>query len=67
MLERGIGQGESASSLILTAMCDILLDFKNKQLHSNEAGFNYSDQINDFADDLVTIMEGKNTVDMQMI
>jgi hypothetical protein len=57
-------------------MYDILLDwidFKNRQLHSNEAGLNFSDQdelaaqFNTFADDLGTIMAGNNAADMQNI
>jgi hypothetical protein len=76
MMERCIRQGESTSSLVLTAMYDILLewiDFKNKQLYSNEAGLNYSDQdalaaqINYFAHNLDTIKTGKNAVYMQKI
>jgi hypothetical protein len=76
MEERGIGQGKSASSLMWTAMYDILLewiDFKNEQLHSNEAGLNYSDQdalaaqMNAFADVLGTITAGKKAADMQKI
>jgi hypothetical protein len=68
MAERGIGQVESASSLMRTAMYDILLewiDLKNRHLNSTETDLDYSDQdaqvaqMNDFAGDLGTITAGK--------
>jgi hypothetical protein len=76
MAEWGLGQGESASSLMWTAMYDILLkwiDLKNRHLHSTETGLDFSDQdaqaaqMNAFADDLGTITAGKNAAAMQKI
>lgn len=74
--ERGIGQGESASSLMWTALYDILLDWidpANRDLHQDEAGLEYSDQdVHDckaaaYADDLATCAGGDNGPRMQQI
>ena len=65
--ERGIGQGESASSLMWTALYDILLewiDLTNNQLHEAEKRLDYSDEDaagacpSAYADDLCTITSG---------
>jgi len=65
--ECGIGQGESASSLMWTALYDMLLEWidpANRPLHSAETDINYSDQdiaethLNAYADDLATITGG---------
>jgi hypothetical protein len=62
--ERGIGQGESASSLMWTALYDILLeriDPANRNQHKAEVDLDYDQndiertQIIAYADDLVTV------------
>ena len=73
--ERGIGQGESLSSLMWTALYDILLEFidpSNRHLHVAE-NLNYSDHdiahtnSNAFADDLATVTSGPNGEYMQQL
>ena len=62
--ERGIGQGESASSLMWTALYDILLEWidpANRHLHVAETGLEYDEEDirltknNAYADDLATL------------
>ena len=76
--ERGIGQGESesASSLMWTALYDILLEWidpKNRHLHKAERHLNYSQndidhtQMDAYADDLATITGGPNAEYMQQL
>ena len=73
--ERGIGQGESASSLMWTALYDILLEWidpANRQLHAAE-NLTYSDEdvrntkMNAYADDLCTITSGQRAGMMQQL
>ena len=73
--DRGIGQGESASSLLWVAMYDILLEWidpRNVHLHADEVSdrpFSADDIrraiINAYADDLATITGGPRAADMQ--
>ena len=74
--QRGIGQGESASSLMWTAMYDILLEWidpKNMQLHSDEVDLAYTmedavaTKLNAYADDLGTLTAGPKRVYMQQV
>ena len=74
--QRGIGQGESASSLMWTALYDILLEWidpSNRHHHTAETTTKYSDEdISEthpgaFADDLVTITGGPHPSKMQQI
>jgi len=74
--ERGIGQGESASSLMWTALYDILLEFidpTNRHLHLAEKNISYSDEdaqkVNPsaYADDLATVTSGPNAEYMQQL
>lgn len=72
---RGIGQGESASSLLWVALYDILLDYidpRNTHLHQDEehpTPFTQADIdhtiINAYADDLATITGGPRAAEMQ--
>ena len=72
--QRGIGQGESASSLMWTALYDILLEWidpANRELHSAESDLHYTAediseaQMNAYADDLCTITGGPNAAHLQ--
>ena len=72
--ERGIGQGESASSLMWTALYDILLEWidpTNYHLHESETRLDYSDEDaagacpSAYADDLCTITAGPRAEYMQ--
>ena len=73
--ERGIGQGESASSLLWVALYDILLEWidpRNSELHSAEGlGDKFTAEdiaqtiINAYADDLATITGGPRAEEMQ--
>jgi len=73
--ERGIGQGESASSLLWVALYDILLEWidpRNSELHTAEGmsdKFSAEDIaqtiINAYADDLATITGGPRAEQMQ--
>ena len=74
--ERGIGQGESASSLMWTALYDILLEFidpTNRHLHIAETDLDYTDEDaqlanpSAYADDLATITAGPNAEYMQQV
>jgi len=72
---RGIGQGESASSLLWTALCDILLDWLDptqRHLHTAER-LEYTEEdaagvkLNAYADDLATLSSGGNAEYMQQL
>jgi len=74
--ERGIGQGESASSLMWTAMYDMLLEWidpRNRHLHTAEGDLDYSDEdaeqakLNAYADDLGTATAGPRAEYMQQL
>jgi hypothetical protein len=74
--QRGIGQGESASSLMWTALYDILLEFidpNNRYLHVAETHLDYSDEDallakpSAYADDLATATAGPNGEYMQQV
>ena len=73
--ERGIGQGESASSLMWIALYDILLEWidpANRFLHTGERNTYSNDDIDKttmaaYADDLCTITGGMNRAYMQQI
>jgi hypothetical protein len=74
--ERGIGQGESASSLMWTALYDILLEWidpSNRHLHGAERQLYYTDADaaatcpNAYADDLCTITSGPRGEYMQQV
>ena len=73
--ERGIGQGESASSLMWTALYDILLEWidpANRDLHQDE-DIHYSNEdianttSTAYADDLATTARGPNANKMQQL
>ena len=74
--ERGIGQGESASSLMWTALYDILLEWidpANRHLHVAERDIHYTDEditqtkLNAYADDLATLTGGPRAEYMQQL
>jgi hypothetical protein len=74
--ERGIGQGESASSLMWIALYDILLEWidpANRFLHTSETQLSYSNEdiektkMSAYADDLCTITGGPNGAYMQTL
>jgi len=73
---RGIGQGESASSLMWTALYDILLDFidpANRHFHEAEGDLQYTNtdidntSLNAYADDLSTLTSGPKAEYMQQL
>jgi hypothetical protein len=72
--QRGIGQGESASSLMWTALYDILMEWidpSNRGLHAAETDLDYTHQDardtcpSAYADDLCTITAGHKAELMQ--
>ena len=74
--QRGIGQGESVSSLLWTALYDILLEWidpTNRHLHVAETELDYTDADAEgaspsaYADDLCTITPGSRAEYMQQI
>ena len=74
--QRGIGQGESASSLLWTALYDILLEWidpTNRHLHVAETDLDYTDEDAEgatpsaYADDLCTITPGPRAEYMQQL